>query len=68
MIFGGRESRDCWQSSFWIQTTNSSTPRVKSGFQNAERENRDLGVIQLDGTALEIKIKELTDAEKHKRQ
>lgn len=33
-----------------------------------QRENRDLGVIQLDGTALEIKIKELTDAEKHKKK
>lgn len=30
--------------------------------------NRDLGVIKHDGTALEIKIKELRGAEKHKRQ
>lgn len=41
------------------------TRRVKSGLQNAEREDRDLGVINPDGTAFGNKIKELTDAEKH---
>lgn len=55
-------------AAFLLASDNSSIPRVKSGFQNAERENRDLGVVQPDGTALEIKIKELTDAEKHERQ
>lgn len=51
-------------AAFLLASDNSSTPSSRA----RERENRDLGVIQPDGTPLEIKIKELTDAEKHKRQ
>lgn len=65
-MFGRRGSGGRWQPAFWLQAA-----VVLVGLNlgcKMQREDRDLGVIQPDGTVLEIKIKELTDAEKHKGQ